>query len=823
MCFYTGADVLASSMSNSFESLFSQAYTNIDAQVLGPITVKDPNNPSEGARRNLPETLVDRVRAVPGVREAHGNVFADGARVVGKDGKVIPTTGAPRFGSAWADGGDRVMQPGGHGPQAANEVVVNASLAEKGDFKVGDTIEVLTQQPQRPFKLVGIFEYTGGRKTLGGETVVGFTKTVAQDLMIGQRGVYTSIDVQTDSGVSQDKIRDDLSSALGGQADVLTQKQLIDNSTKGIAKILNGIKTGLQWFANIALFVGMFLILNTFSMLVTQRLRELALYRAMGASRRQIITAVLAEATIVGVVASLLGVALGVGVGVGLKALLQLLIGTELPNAGISLGISTVIEAMIFGTLATIVAALFPALRASRIPPIAAMRDAATPDRSLTRLTIAGLVLLVPGIGLLAYALAGNAGDNTLKILGLGGLIGFVGIALLTPLISKPVVQLFGRALSWNLAGLLGRKNSARNPRRTALTAAALMVGIALVTGGSVVASSVKQSYIKIFAQGVSADLTIAGEQTSQFPPTFDPAVLEKVRKIDGVSSTAGMSIDYATIGGKQAVVAATDLSTLRQSVDLKLDSGSAAELHPGQILLSAGTAKQIHAKVGDSVPTQYSKGDPRSLTVVGILKNGPIIPGSLVSADDGSLFRSAKPYIAYVKLGRGANIDHVQQQVTALLTNEPEVTVQNQKDRVAQQASGLDQLVLILLILLALAIIIAVLGVINTLALSVIERTRELGLLRAVGMRRSQMGQMITVESVVIAVFGAVLGMAVGITLGAAIVHALNDGGITELSLPWAQMVIFLVAAVIAGLLAAILPAIRAAKLNVLNAIAYE
>jgi putative ABC transport system permease protein len=385
------------------------------------------------------------------------------------------------------------------------------------------------------------------------------------------------------------------------------------------------------------------------------------------------------------------------------------------------------------------------------------------------------------------------------------------------------VVRLLGKVLSWNVAGKLGRQNSARNPRRTALTAAALMIGIALVTGGSVVASSVKQSYIKIFDTGVSADLTISGEQTSQFPPTFSPSVVSDVAKLPGVSSVSTMSIDMISVNGKQAYASATDLSKLRDSIELKTESGSADTLQPGQILLSSNTAKLVHAKVGDSVTVQYAKSDPKRVTVVGVLTDGPIIPGSLVPLDDGAGFSNPKPYIGYIRLTSGADTKRVTSAVTAVLKNEPEVSVQNQKELVQQQAAGLDQFVVILLVLLALAIFIAILGVINTLALSVIERTREIGLLRAVGMRRSQMGQMITVESVVIAVFGAVLGMAVGTALGVAIIHALHDSGITELAIPWGQMIVFLVAAVVAGFLAAILPAIRAARLNVLGAISYE
>jgi putative ABC transport system permease protein len=484
-----------------------------------------------------------------------------------------------------------------------------------------------------------------------------------------------------------------------------------------------------------------------------------------------------------------------------------------------------VIAAFAVGLLITLVAAMVPALRASRVPPVAAMRDTATADRPLTRVTIIGGVVTVIGAAVLGLGLSGKAGGTgTLwSILG-GVLVSFVGVALLTPVISRPVVSLLGRLFAWSVPGQLGRRNSARNPRRTAITAAALMVGVALVTGVNVLVASITSSLNHVAATQVTVDLIISGQQTSDIPPSFDPAVMTRAKALPGVSQTATLYGDRAEISGKGTFLGAVDnVSALQDMFGLKPSSGSIDALSGGQLLLDQKQADSLKLKVGDQVPVQLARGQLRNFTLTGIYAKNDVLSGWIGSVADASDFSSAQAQQGFIKLSPGTSVDSVKSQVDALLADSPEVNVTDRSEFVKQQADQLNGIVTMIQILLALAILIAVLGIINTLALSVLERTRELGLLRAIGLRRAQAMRMVTVEAVVISVFGALLGLAVGCGLGAAVVRALRDQGFSTLSFPWGQMAVYLVLAAFVGVVAAVLPAIRAARINVLGAIAYE
>jgi putative ABC transport system permease protein len=503
-----------------------------------------------------------------------------------------------------------------------------------------------------------------------------------------------------------------------------------------------------------------------------------------------------------------------------LKMLMESQSGSSLPGDGLTVPASAVVAAYGVGVVVTVVAALLPAVRASRIPPIAAMRDAATPDRPLTRLTLAGAVPAVAGVAAVGAALFGGAG---IWVLLAGVLLAFVGVAMLMPAISRPAVSLLGRALSWSVPGRLGRHNSARNPRRTAITAAALMIGIALVTGVSVVASSLTASIEKLVTQDLGADLVISGV-TGDNPATFDPAVVAEAARIPGVRRAVAVRADIAQIGGAPGPVASGDLPAMAEIFKLKIKSGSLRTLRAGETVVDDRLAADRRLRVGDTVEVTTPRAAPRRLTVVGVYERTQLLPGPVLSAADADAgFRSPRATTGYLTLAGGADAAAVQRQVAALLAGEPEVTVGSQADFAEQQTSQVDTVVLMLYVLLGLAIVIAVLGIVNTLALSIVERTRELGLLRAIGAGRGQVRQMVVVESVVISVFGALLGLAVGAGLGAAVVRALADQGIPELSVPWVSMSAFLGLAVVIGLLAAVVPSVRASRINVLRAIAYE
>lgn len=823
--FVAGALVLTTSLGNSFQGLFATVYQNVDVQVSPkPAPGQGRQTGPAEAGATLPASLVDKVARVDGVRTAHGEVMTNGVIPLDKRGKAIPSTTGQQYGTNWRGTNDVVQLRTGHGPTSAGEVVVNGGLAKTGGFKAGDPITVIIDGKTRHFTVAGTYGYSGNRDSLGGETSVAFTTPVAQHLLLGRTGVYSTVSVTADKGVSQSTLKDRVSAATGGSYQVQTGAALAKKSTDSIKEGLKFLNYVLLGFAGVALFVGAFLILNTFSIIVAQRTRELALMRAIGASRRQMIGSVLLEAVVIGVFAGALGLLAGIGVGALLGYVFTHVGGG---NLELSIGVpaSAVIASFAVGIVITVVAALFPSLRASRIPPVAAMRDAATPDRPLTRVTVLGAVVFVLGGGVLGLGLFGSlSGTATLwAILG-GVLVAFIGVALLTPVISRPVVGVIGRLLSFSTAGKLGRRNSARNPRRTAITAAALMVGIALITGVSTVLSSVQTSIDKVANQQIKADLIVSGTQTSAVPPTFDPALLPKMRSVSGVSSVAGVFYDRGQVDGRTVGVTATDdVPALATAVSMTRSAGTVTALSGHQALLDAKTAKADHLSVGDTVRVRLTHGSG-TYTLSGIYTSGEggmsgwVLPHSAVPD-----FALTSPTSAFVTVSDGASTGAVKRQIDDLLASNPLVTVADRSDFVHQQTSTFDTVQTMIQVLLTLAIIIAALGVVNTLALSVIERTRELGLLRAIGMKRRQVMSMITVESVTISVFGAVLGLAVGAGLGAAVVRALHDQGIKYLSFSWGLMIAYLVLAAVIGVVAAILPSVRAARLNVLGAIAYE
>jgi putative ABC transport system permease protein len=821
----SGALVLTDNLGRSFDALFQTVNQNLDVQVSGTQNVQGAEQDGEPVTRPIPATLVGTVAAVPGVRSAIGAVIVDGARVVGPDGKVIGSAGPPRFGVGWRGEVGFTQLRQGRGPQAPGEIALDAGLAKQGPFQLGDQVGVLTLQPKRTFTLVGIFGYSGGRDSLGGETRVAFTEPVAQRLMLGKQGAYSVINVQAQQGTSASELRDAIQAKLGGGYLVRTRQQVAADQATDVEAFLGFIRAFLLGFAAVALFVGGFLILNTFSILVAQRTRELALLRALGAGRGQVLRSVLVEAVVVGLLAATLGLVAGLGVAVGLRTVMEAQSGVRFPDAELTLPAAAIAASYLVGVLITIVAALLPALRASRVAPMAALRDAATSDRPLTALTIMGTVPALLGVVAVAVALFGDLGDATLPVLVGGVLLAFVGVAMLTPAIARPAVALLGRALAWTTPGELGRRNSARNPRRTAITAAALMVGVALVTGVSVLASSLQASLEGVVGQSLAAELIISGDQTGRSAATYDPAVIDQVNQLPGVAQTAAVHTDVAQLGDETTEVAAGDLAAMADMFRLRATAGELQRLRPGELVIDDEYAAEHDLAVGRTLQVATQRGGSQPYTVVGVFQRSRLVPGPvLLPLEDARAgFRSPQANFGYIRLRQGADVDAIRRQVEALLADNPEVGVRSQADFLAQLASQVDTAVVMLYVLLGLSILIAVLGIINTLALSILERTRELGLLRAIGMFRSQVTQMVAVESVVIATFGALLGVLVGAALGTAVVRAVPDELVSVLSLPWASTALVLGLAVLVGLAAAVLPAVRAARTDLLRAITYE
>ncbi|RKS67933.1 putative ABC transport system permease protein [Motilibacter peucedani] len=804
--FVSGAFVLTDSLSKTFDSLFTDVNKSIAVAVRGKSTT------TSDTRTPVPVALADTVAHVDGVKEAHGQVVGS-ATIVDKDGDAVGSAGPPTFGFNWVGG---TLETGhftaGGPPTTDDQVVLNGLAAEKGHYTVGDRVPVLTDGPAKTYTVSGVLGYDRGRKSLGGETSVWFTEAESHQVL-NRAGTYDEIDLVAKPGVSQDELLQRVDRVLPSGTEALTGTALAAEQTDDIKSGLKIFNTVLLVFAAIALFVGAFIIFNTFSMLVAQRTRELALLRAIGASRGQVIRSVLAEAVVVGFIASALGLAAGIGISYGLKALLSGF-GVDLPDAPTVIALRTVLVSFAVGILVTAVAALLPARRGSRIAPVAALRDAATADRPLGRQAVAGAGLLAVGI----VGIVAGLNGAPLIWLGLGTLVAFLGISALSPLLARPIAGTVGLLFRRGMPGRLGGQNTVRNPRRTAVTASALMIGLALISGVSVLGASFKASVSKIATDSVGADFLLDTDNGG-FPDT----VVDAARGVPGVSAVAPLKGDNVRTGGKGVYVLAIPSDAVGRGILLAKDAGKPDGVQGNQLLVSKKVADDRGLSVGSSVPISFSDGSTGQFQVRGIYKDNALAGDYILSDAQATHFASQRSFAALVQVKDGAQLASVRSGLDKVTKAYPTISVEDRSEFVKKAQDQVGQLVNLLSILLALSVLIAILGVVNTLALSVIERTRELGLLRAVGMSRRQVKRMIRVESVVICVFGGILGLVVGTAIGVALQRALAGQGITELGIPTGSLVVYLVVAALAGVLAAVLPARRAARLDVLQAIATD
>jgi putative ABC transport system permease protein len=815
--FVAGAFVLTDSLGQTFDDLFSTVSRNVAVEVRGTIQSDlggDQGPGDNSTRRNVPAAALDKVRAVDGVADAQPSVFGS-AVVVGTDGKTVRNNGAPNIGGNWVESSELTQQRivEGNPPRGPDEIVMDPDYAERSGHHVGDTVTVLTPIGQQQYKLVGIVRYADGKSSLGGETYVEFTTETAQRVQ-DLPGQYSDIQVAAKDGISQQQLRDRVAAALPGGTEAITGQQFADEQASDIKQGLGFFNTFLLVFAGVALFVGAFIIFNTFSILIAQRTKELALMRALGASRRQVTRSVLFESVVVGFIASAVGLFAGIGVALGLKALFNA-IGAEFPPGPTLVLPRTIIAAFAVGVLVTAAAALIPARRAAKIAPVAAMRDAATADRPLTRQTIGGLIILVIGAIAMFLGLTGHG----LPILGLGTALAFIGIALLSPLVSRPISGLIGSLFTRRIPGRLGRENAMRNPRRTASTAAALMIGLALVSAVGVLGSSLKGSVRTVINGALGAEFVL-DSQTSG----ISEQTMSALRDQSGVAQVDGLRFDTVKVNGDKTAAIATSPSAIGNTISLQQKQGSVSGLGPAALLVSDKVVTDKAWHVGDKLTVSFRDGSTSSLTIAGTYKENQLVGNYVLDQSLATHFHEAKLYaVALVKTAAGADQGQVRRELDAAVKPYPNVELQDRSQFVQDQSNQINQVVQILSLLLALSVLIAVLGIVNTLALSVLERTRELGLLRAVGMSRRQVKRMVRVESVVIAVFGGLLGLVVGGVFGVALQRALVNQGVTELSFPVGQLLVYLLLAAVAGVLAAWLPARRASRLNVLGAIAAE
>jgi putative ABC transport system permease protein len=810
VAFVSGTFVLTDTMSRVFDNLFASVSQGTAVNVRG---VSALGSAGDGQSEPVPQAVLDKVRTVDGVAEAVGQVRGY-AQLVGKDGKAVTTGGAPTLGVEYGASAKQqaLTLKQGKAPAGPTDVAIDAGTARKAGFHVGDTVTVLLKGPARPFTIVGIVGF-GSTDNLAGASLTAFDTVTAQKY-VGTPGAYSVLAVAAKGGVTQTQLAQRVSSVLPKGFEAVTQTAATAETTAQVKKGLGFFSTALLVFAAISLFVGGFLIFNTFSMLVAQRTRELALMRALGASRGQVTGSVLLEAVIVGLFSSVIGFGLGIGVAFGLRGLLGVL-GIDLPSGPTVIATRTIVASLVVGVGVTSLAALMPARKAARVAPVEALRESGpAEDRSLTKRGLSGLVLLLLGVVLLAIGLS----NGNLKLVGLGAVASFLGVATLSPFVARPVTSALGAPFAkLGVPGRLGRANAVRSPRRTSATAAALMIGLALVSAVSVLGASLKTSTVKIVQSSLGADYLL---HTDTFSP-FSGEVAKALRGQPGIEAVAAFRFGEAKIGSSRRQVQGVEPDALLQVLKLKVVQGSLPDLSSG-LAVSTSAAQAAGLKVGDEVPVTWGRTGLHPLKVAAVFEKNQFAGDYLVSGTtfDANTAQQLLSVVA-VRTATGSVPAETRAVVDRAVQPFPNITVQDQAQFVKAQATQVDQLLNAITGLLVLSVLIAVLGIVNTLALSVVERTRELGLLRAVGLQRRQLRRMIRVESVVIAVYGALLGLAVGTAFGWALVRALHDQGVTEFSVPVGRLVAIIVVAALAGILAAALPARRAARLDVLEAVA--
>jgi len=807
--FISGTFVLTDTLNSMFSGLIGNVYSKLDFEVRGVAQFSG----GSAVRNPVPESLLASVRRVPGVADAEG-VVQGYAQFVAPNGKPISTGAEPTLGLSYQPDSRisslRIVQGGP--PVTADDVVMDAGTAQQYGFSVGQRVRILSYGQPRTFTITGIAEY-GTANGLAGITLAAFTLPTAQQ-MFQQQGQLNAIGIVTTPGANKAAVQKDIAAILPRGVQIITGQTVANEATSSVNQSLTVFSTALLVFAFISLFVGAFTIFNTFSIIVGQRTRELALLRAVGASRRQVFGSVLAEAAAIGAVASAVGVGLGVLAAAGLEALLRGF-GITLPAGSLVFEPRTALVGLAVGIGVTVISAIGPARRAVRIAPVVAIGDRQADDGASLRRRLgwgAGVALaggLVLGAGL---------SEPSIQLVGLGAAAAFVGVAMLAPAVARPLSGALGRPLAWltGAAGKLGRRNSMRSPRRTAQTAAALMVGLALVSAMAVFGSSLSRSATSGVDQSLSADLIVTSTSSMSGLALPVPAA---VAAIPGVTVTNTIYHGQFAVHGTVETLTGTATRPLADTMTLRMTAGSAAALARGELLIDSAAATAGHLSVGDSVSVKFAQTGSTAIRVGGIYQANSLA-GSYLVSDQYFLAHFGSGWNPAVLLVR-TNGSGVGSHVAAALAGYPTVQVQTRSQYEQASAASVNQLLGLIYALLALAVLIALIGIVNTLMLSVLERTREIGLLRAVGMQRRQVKTMVRSEAVILAVFGAVIGIVVGTGMGLALVASLKHKGITAVAVPGPSLAVFLVLAALLGLIAATWPARRAARLDVLAAIA--
>jgi putative ABC transport system permease protein len=811
--FVVGAFVLGDTINKAFDNVFATANQGVAVEVRGIETV------SVADRQPVPESLLPVIRDVEGVRTAEGTVFGT-AQIIGDDGEPAGLEGPPALGFGWSDDPDLnpLRVTSGLPPRAPDEVVIDSTTAADEDFAIGDDVRIITTSGTALYRVAGIVAF-GEENNLAGATLAAFTQSTAQRVL-DSPGRFSTVGVTAEAGVDDAALARRVDAALPPGYEAVTGEQSAEEASDQFKAFVDIFRNFLLAFAIVALFVGGFIIFNAFKITVAQRTRQIGLMRAIGASGSQVVRSVLLEAAIIGFIASVIGIVFGIVFAALLRGGFNA-VGAALPATSLQVQPRSIVAGLVLGMLVTLVSAVVPAWRSSRVSPMAAMRDTPVPGSPRARLVVS-IVLTALGVGLvmagLLLPLDGLAQRFT--FIGLGAVVLFLGVAMLTRYVAHPMARFIGAPMArTGLAGRLGQENAMRNPSRTAQTAAALTIGVALVTGVTVIAASLSATFLGTIDRNVRADLLIF--PGNQLP--FSPAAAQELAGVPELSGvTAWRDGEFKDADGATHGLGAVQPAELEAVYDPDVTAGTMAGLRqPGTIAVQSDYARDHDLAVGWTMRVLFARSGWVRLRVVALFDDDSF-DDFYVSLDEYERrFVTQQDTVILARAADGVSAGGAKAAAEAALTDFPNLDVRTRAEYKDWVGSQIQTFLRLFYVLLAMAVVIAVFGIVLTLALSVFERTREIGLLRAVGLSRRSVRAMIRWEAVIVALIGAVVGLVIGVFLGVVSVSAIPE--FTAIAIPWGSMVVFLVVAGLFGVLAAILPARRAARLDILQAIQSE
>jgi putative ABC transport system permease protein len=824
VAFVVGSFVLADSLRKTFDELFTQISENVDLEVRSALAFEGSAASGEDQRDPIPASLADQVAAVEGVAAVEPTLLRY-AQLVDRDGEAVTTQGAPTFGTNW-DGDASLsgleIKDEGTPPSGPDQVAIDKASADREDFEVGDTITVLTDTGSHEFTitaLVGLGDSDG----FAGATLAAWDTPTAVEVL-GAGDQVDAIDLAVDEGADVAAVQRAIEAVLPAGTEVVTRDVLIEENKEDVDTFISAFGNGLLGFAFVTAFVSAFLINNVFAISIGQRLRELALLRAVGANGRQVRRMIYVEALVTSVVATIVGIIAGIFVARGIVSIFNAA-GAGFPDVSTVLRPRTVVMAFLVGVGITMASVVIPAVRAARVPPVAAMRpELGFEALSAKRLVVGSIVSLVGAVAFVVGLFVRPGGTlGLLTLAGVGALLMFLGVASVSSTVARPATKAIGWpiAKAFKTPGVLARENAGRSPRRTSATAAALMIGVALVSAASVFAASVRHTFSDILERGLLADYVITDESFQGLPP----AVSETLAQVPELSAVTPIRLAQVQIEGDRKDVGAADPAALGQLVDIDMEEGEISDLTAGGVLVHKDPAKDLDLEVGDSVSATFQNGTQEDLRVEGIYDESALAGSWLISLNtlDQATSDPPRDFFVFAKLADGVTPEEGDATVAATMEPFPQAKVQSNAEFRDDQEGQIDQLLIVISVLLGFSILIAVLGISITLALGVFERTREIGLMRAVGMNKRQTRRSVRWEAIIVAFFGALVGIVLGTLIGIALSLAVPDTIVNQIVISTWTIVIILVGAIIAGFLAALYPSYKASNMNVLEAISTE